>query len=556
MRAVASRQMRAIETEAAERLGLPTLLLMENAGRQVAAFVHRVLGRPAPVAVVAGRGNNGGDGLVAARHLAAWGYPVQVVLAGEPAAGGDAALNLGVARAMGLGIVPISELELALATAALVVDALLGTGMSGAPRAAAAGQIAAVNRTGLPVLAIDIPSGVDSDTGRALGAAIRATWTVTLGLPKRGLYLGEGAELAGEVHVADIGIPARAHDTVAAADPEPLWQVLTPQLVAAWLPRYTRAAHKGTRGRVLLAGGSRGMSGAAVLAAGAALRAGAGLVTLGVPEPLHTAVAARLIEVMTLPLAATDDAGLAPTAATALLAAAASADALALGPGWGLHPGSQELLRALLARLPSPTVIDADGLKALAGHLDQVRQAAAPLVLTPHPGEAGLLLGRSAGDVQADRAGALADLVAATEAVVVLKGADTLIGTPDGEVYVNTTGSRALATAGSGDVLTGVIAALLAQGLAPGAAAAAGVFLHGLAADGLSRLHGHDGLLAADLLPELPGALGRLRLLPRTALPGPWRQARGPWPAVLPAGGLRSGPAADTSEQQEGGWDV
>lgn len=531
-------QMRALEAGTGRRYGVPALLLMENAGRELALLAWRLLtgapapgpggpgprrlwggpapaaplapaGRPPRVVAVAGKGNNGGDALCAARHLHNWGLGVAAVLWADPdALPPDARLNLEACLRAGVAVHPggAATAPALLAAADLVLDGLLGTGVRGPAREPLATAIGLVNGCGRPVLAVDLPSGVDSDTGAAPGPVVRAAWTLALGLPKRAHVLPPGAGLSGEVWVADIGLPAVALPAAFPAD-EPAWQALLPARAGAGLPRPPAEVHKGSRGRILVAGGCRAMPGAPALAGLAALRAGAGLVHVAVPEPAGDLVAARAPELITLRLPAGPAGALAADALPALLAQAARADCVAVGPGLGEDEGARAAARALVLQSPAPVVLDADGVRAFAGQPEQLRQARAPVVLTPHPAELGALLGdRDAAAVQADRAGALARAVALTGQTVLLKGPGTLVGAPDGQVWVNLTGSRALATAGSGDVLTGVIAALVAQGLAPALAAATGACLHGLAGERLAARVGPDGVLATELAHELPGA--------------------------------------------------
>lgn len=473
------------------------------------------LSRPAGprprVVAVAGKGNNGGDALAAARHLANWGWEVQVLLWAQPAdLPPDARLNLQAVERLGLPVLTSTgagpegrqQATELLRSADLILDGLLGTGVRGAPRGSAAEAITLMAQSGRPILAIDLPSGVNTDTGAAPGPAVPATWTLALGTPKPAHFLYPGAGLCGEVWVAEIGI---APQSVAAAAPGAA-QLLTRAAAGQILPVPGEDAHKGSRGRLLVVGGSRPMPGAPALAGLAALRAGAGLVYVAVPEPAGDLVAMRGPELITHRIAAGATGGFSPVALTQVLELAAQVQALALGPGLGTDPGAQDLMRELVAGLPVPAVLDADGLRAFTGRPARLRGAGAPLVLTPHPGELAALLDVTTTAVQSDRLGALARAVEVTGQTVVLKGPHTLVGTPDGRVWVNQTGNRALATAGSGDVLTGMIGALLAQGLAPAEAAAGAVAWHGHAGDRLASRLGPDGVLAGDLLPELPPA--------------------------------------------------
>ncbi|MDI6711082.1 MAG: NAD(P)H-hydrate dehydratase [Bacillota bacterium] len=516
MRLVTSAEVRDIDRRATDEYGVPGLILMENAGRQVFAAAAETLGGESRLAgklvvVICGRGNNGGDGFVAARHLLLRGVRVKLFLAADPqTVAGDARVNLEIWERFGQKMYTERDknfhqaLQLTLMQADLVIDALYGTGFKGVLKDRAAKVAEAVNASGRPVIAVDIPSGVDADTGAVRGPAVRAARTVTMGLPKPGLYLYPGAEYTGEITVADISLPP------------PLLSggsrfLLTADLVREWLPPRSPQAHKGDFGRVLLVAGSRGMAGAARLAAAGALRAGAGLVTLAVPAGLQPVVAAGLTEAMTLGLPETVEGSLSLAAYDALAPSTALATVLALGPGLSTHPETVEVVRRLVQETSLPCVVDADGLNALAlGALElRSRKGRAPLILTPHPGEMARLVGRPAGEVQADRTGTATRGAAEWNAVVVLKGARTVIAGPDGTTYLNPTGNPGMASGGMGDVLTGIIAGLLAQGLDPLRAAAAGVYLHGRAGDLAVAARGGEprGLLAGDLLAALPYTL-------------------------------------------------
>jgi NAD(P)H-hydrate epimerase len=455
------------------------------------------------VGLVCGPGNNGGDGFVVARHLANAGIPVRVYLAAPAVrARGDAARNLAVVRAMGLELLDASRpatlarLRRSLAGDAVVVDGLFGTGLdrevAGHPRRLLEAMNAA---PGLKV-ALDIPSGLDADTGRPLGTCFRADHTVTFGGLKVGLALQPGLELAGEVDLVDIGAPAGLAAEIGWAA-----ELLDEAQVAALLPPRPRAGHKGTFGHLLLVAGSRGKSGAAVLAAQAAVRSGAGLVTLATHRNVRDAVEARVRETMVeelLPDGRRWD------------ALARGKTAAAVGPGCGTGEAEAEALRRIVAHARLPLVVDADALTAVAGRPDLVRRAAGPRVLTPHPGELARMLGSSTEAVQADRLGVALRTAREWNAVVVLKGARSVIATPDGRACVNPTGNPGMASGGAGDVLTGIVGGLLAQRVEPSAAACAGVWVHGAAGDRAAGDSDGRGMAARDLVAELPGVLRRL----------------------------------------------
>ena len=489
-------QMRAADAWAIEERGVPSLDLMERAAEGLADVVTEQAERD-PVVVVCGKGNNGGDGLAAARLLRARGHEVKVLLLAAPDDyQGDSATNL--ERLPGPAPEPFDPG--ALSGAAIVVDAILGTGFSGAPRDPVAGAIEAINAAGLPVVAADVPSGVDASTGRVEGAAVRAAATATFHAPKLGLYVAPGKEHAGEVTVVDIGIPAGAPDEAGAG--------LIAGSVLDEVPRRHRGSTKFSEGAVLVVGGSAGLTGAPCLAGEAAARAGAGYVIAAIPSSLAMVFELRLLEAMTRGLP--DRAGaLSPDALEPALQAAARADAVVLGPGAGGDQGTVTFVRELAARCEQPLLLDADALNAHAGEIDRLAGRAATTVLTPHVGELGRLLGRDSADVQADRLGCARAAARQADAVVVLKGDDTLVAQPDGLVAVSGAGSAALATAGTGDVLSGVIGAMLAKGLPAFHAACAGVHLHALAGRLAGRERGPDGVIARDVIEALPHARRR-----------------------------------------------
>jgi NAD(P)H-hydrate epimerase len=509
MKLVTAAQMRELDRRTIEEAGVPSLVLMENAGRTTYQILRREFpGLAGPVAVLAGRGNNGGDGFVVARYLAQDGLPATVFLAGEKAAvKGDARINLDIILRMGLEVVKIADesgLNAALhrlARAGLVVDALLGTGLNAPVTGLFRSLIEKVNRLRAPVLAVDIPSGLCADTGRPLGAALRAAVTVTYGWPKLGQVLEPGRDYVGRLWRVDISIPpAYSRDLPAS--------LVEAGGMRALVPPRPFSSHKGTFGHLVVAAGAPGKTGAAALTGLGALRAGAGLVTVAVAAGLNDILEVKLTEPMTLPLPEVPgERVLGRAALEPLRQFAADKSALALGPGLGTHPETQELVRELVRTLPLPLVIDADGVNALAGHLDLVAQAPAPRILTPHPGEMARLMGVSANDIQSRRLDTVQDAARRTRAIVALKGAQTLVAAPDGRVSVNASGNPALASGGTGDVLTGLIGGYLAQGLAPWDAARLGVYVHGLAADFLTSRLNRCGLAAGDLIAILPEAL-------------------------------------------------
>lgn len=483
---------------AATRAGLPGAALMESAGRGVAeAALARWPGGGRAV-VLAGGGNNGGDGLVAARYLTLAGWTVELAFFAEPDdLTGDAALQWRLVEPMGLAVCRVDGPEAAREAvgsavgATCVVDALLGTGLSGDVREPMRSAVAALAETAVPVLAVDAPSGLDGATGRTRGVAARADLTVTFGFPKPGLFLADGPELCGRLEVVPLGYPPAA---LAAAGERPLAWIGLEEAAAALPPR-RHDAHKGSAGRLLVVAGSQRFKGAAVLAATAALRSGAGLVVVAAPEAVAALLLERLPEAIVEPLPEGGE-------ADAVGRAAADADAVAIGPGLGRGATVRATVEAALAA-GTPAVVDADGLNVLADDPAPVRREAAT-VLTPHPGELGRWLGRPAGDVDAGRLDAAREAAERWGAIVTLKGSPTVVAGPDGTAALNLTGNPGLATGGSGDVLTGLLGSLLAQGVPAVRAARAGVFLHGLAADRATAAHGVRGLAPSDLFGAIP----------------------------------------------------
>ena len=497
---------------------VPGAILMERAGRAVAAAIARDLGdlEGRIGLVVAGGGNNGGDGFVVARFLREHGAGAHVHLLVAPdAVRGDAALHLAKARDAGVVVRSVAN-EDALDPHAwarsydFAVDAILGTGFSGSPRGLVAKGIEALARIGLPVFAVDVPSGVSAEDGGAPGACVSAKKTVTFGLPKVGHLCQPGRALSGVLVLADIGFPA---DITEAA--EVALEAVSPWEAASWLPARAPDAHKGTCGRVAVIAGSMGLTGAAALASEAALRTGAGLVVLGLPASLNDPMEVKLTEVITRPLPE-----LRRKRCLALRAMGTArelirwSDAAVLGPGLGRHRETSEVVRRLVASAERPLVVDADGLWALAGRLDVLRDIRVPCVLTPHTGEFDRLVGESAGSSLDERVTSARTFSETYGVVLLLKGAPSLIATPDGDVWVNPTGNAGMATGGTGDVLSGVLGTLLAQGMPADRAAIVASALQGRAGDRARERLGERSLAAGDLVNELAGTFAELEPSP------------------------------------------
>jgi hydroxyethylthiazole kinase-like uncharacterized protein yjeF len=510
---------------------VPSIELMERAGRRVAEIVEQQAaeflrpGHPQKprVLVLAGNGNNGGDGFVVARLLTESGWNCIVSLCcSNPRTGGDAARNLERWRNVGGATTDLAEAKHLLAVSAhtrddppfdLVLDALFGTGLDRPTSGEVSDLISVLDDCGLPVVAIDIPSGLCADTGMPLGPTVRATATITLGAAKPGLFVGRGPDYVGRLIIADIGLadPAQA-DVAVTAD------VIDTALVTPLLPQRRRTTHKGDVGHILICGGSAGKNGAVLLGARAALRCGAGLVTMALPERLAATANVSLWESMTLALA-DDGAGNVASGAWATIAQDIERyTAAALGPGLGTGEGAAELVESFVERFPGPLVLDADALNVIArmptaaNKLRERCRAARAVILTPHPGEMARLIGSSSTAVQADRIGAVRGCAARFPgATLVLKGAATLVGGSAERLRFNTTGNPGMASPGMGDVLSGVLAALAAVVDDPFDAASLGVFAHGLAGDLLAREIQGPGFFASEVADALPDAFAEIR---------------------------------------------
>ncbi|MGD9697257.1 MAG: NAD(P)H-hydrate dehydratase [Thermoleophilia bacterium] len=486
--------MREADRRASDDHAIPSIILMERAGLASAQAIAAAFPGVRDAVVVVGPGNNGGDGMVVARHLAEAGVRVRVAApdAAAPRTP-DGATMTAVAASIGLPVAPLPAAPEPAGT--LVVDAVLGTGARGAPRDAALRAIEWIGACGGPVVALDVPSGVEADSGRVPGAAVTAAATVTYHGDMVGLRVAPGSARAGAVTVADIGIPA-------AVTLEPRAWLVGPGAVAA-VPPKGRGGDKYAAGAVLVVAGSTGLTGAACLAARAGLRAGAGLVVLAAPAAVQPLIAGQLVEVMVAPLP--DEHGaLGPGSVDEAVAQARRASALAIGPGLGRAAGTTEAVHAVLERVALPAVVDADALWHLGEDPGRLARRGAPTVITPHAGEAARLLGVDRAEVEAARLASASELAARSGAVVVLKGPGTIVATPAGRPTVDAGGGPALSSAGTGDVLTGTVAALLSKGLDPPVAAAAAVAGHARAGRLADR---GDGTIASDVLEALPEAM-------------------------------------------------
>ncbi len=511
MRVLTGAQMREADRRTIEEVGIPSAVLMENAGRQVvAAMVSAFEDLDAMrVAVLCGRGNNGGDGFVAARVLAARGVDVGIYLVGRAdEVAGDARTNLTILRNLGLDVVEVGDVpawELHgtdVLGADVVVDALFGTGLRSPLDGLVETIVDDLNSSSRPVVSIDLPSGLSADTADVIGPSVDATLTVALGAPKLPLVLPPAEIRAGMMVVADIGIPEAVIESVDG----PRVDVLTRPLMRELIEPRSPESHKGDYGRLLIVAGSPGKTGAAALAALAALRSGAGLVTVAAPASSVPGIAAHGAEFMTMALPEAGDGTIAEAAIEPLLAF--DADVIAVGPGLGRSRSASRVVHALVAQSGVPLVLDADALYAFAGESDQlVGREGLDVIVTPHAGEMARLIGRTSDEVQARRLDMAREFAVSHRVHVILKGHRTIVASPDGRTSINPTGNAGMASAGAGDVLTGMVSAWLGQLLDADAAVRLAVFLHGLAGDLAEADEGEVALIAGDILAHLGDAV-------------------------------------------------
>lgn len=513
MKLVSALQMRAIDRRAIDGLGIPGMELMENAGRGIAHYLKDIFNgetKGKRVAIFCGKGNNGGDGYVIARYLHSWGTVVQIfLLAARGEIQGDALANLQKIEQLGIKISPIgsSGIPPIISGNDLIIDAIFGTGFQGSVDDGTKRIIDFLNGSGIGILAVDTPSGLNNDTGEIGNACVRATYTASLALPKIGQYLYPGKAYCGQIKIIDIGLPPEA---IIREDLS--LNLVTPSRIKQLIPDRSPMAHKGDCGTLFIVAGSVGLTGAAALAAEAAVKAGTGLVTVGIPQSLNDILEIKLTEAMTKPLPELKKRRCLPTRSLgAILENIALADAVCLGPGVGRHFETMELFRRIIAKLGKPAVLDADGLYAFSGKTELLQNCSADLVITPHAGEFSRLSGKTVEEVLSNRTEAASKLALQLGKVVLLKGAPTIIAGPDGSVYISPTGNQGMATGGSGDVLTGVIGALMALGLKGFDAAICGAYLHGLAGDLARKGIGTFGMTASDIVSHLPKAFRILK---------------------------------------------
>lgn len=513
MKLIKAQEMREIDRRAAAEYGIASLVLMENAGIKTAEMAGELLGGAAgkKIVILAGPGNNGGDGLVAARHLHNQRAHPAVFVVGKPEElSPDSLTNYKILQKMQGEICPLEDIQdrekflRELLEADLIIDAIYGIGFKGSLGAWETEIVQLINKSRALVLAVDIPSGVEADSGRVAGEAVMADATVTFALPKPGLILEPGRDYAGQLKIADISIPRALLEEKSLNI-----NLITDQLAHRLLKPRQPDSHKGTFGHALLIGGSTGLSGAVILASLAALRTGAGLVTAALPNSLVPVLDSALPEVMSIPLVQNGQGAIALEALPAIENILGTASVCAIGPGMSRYNEAGGIVRFVLERAGIPVVIDADGLNALTADTVALKNRQIPIVLTPHPGEMARLTGRTIGEIQSRRMEYAARYAREWGVTIVLKGNKTIVAGPSGEIYVNVTGNPGMATAGSGDVLCGIITGLISQGLKPLPAAALGAYLHGLSGDHAAGKIGQTGLIAGDLIEYLPGVMAR-----------------------------------------------
>jgi NAD(P)H-hydrate epimerase len=505
MKLVTAARMQQIDRETIETVGIPGPTLMENAGRGIAECIVEDLLSLSPgakVTVICGRGNNGGDGYVVARCLHEDGIPVEIFYQGPyEKFSDDARLNFDRARKLSIPMTEVTDHSVLPDTldSEIIVDAIFGTGFSGSPRGITAEMIEYINTQPQEVIAVDLPSGLNADNGQAEGSVVEADYTYTLALPKFGLFVSPGRELAGVISVVPIGIPDSVIEGFNLAE-----ELMTEEMVVDRMPVRAPDGHKGTFGKVLVLAGSLGLTGAVVLAAQSALRTGSGLVKLASPRSVIPILASCVVEATSHPLPEVAKKGvLALRALGEVRALTREHNAVIVGPGIGRHHETWELVRRFLTTLEKPVIVDADGLNALEGHTAILKQIPAEVVLTPHPGEFARLSGGSVSNDIHERIDSARQFAREHDVVLVLKGSPTVIADPEGIVYVNQTGNHGMATGGTGDVLSGMIGSLLGQGLDAVDAAICGVYMHGMAGDLAADDLTPRAMIAGDLIAYL-----------------------------------------------------
>jgi len=511
MKIVSVREMRKIDRIAIKELGIPGVVLMENAGQSVVSAMEDYfeMDTVTELTVVCGKGNNGGDGFVVSRYLLNQGKYVDIFIIGdEKDIKGDAKKNLDILK--GIGVKPktirsakdLKELSLSLLHSEIVVDAIFGTGFKGEIAGISSKIVVDINESGLPIVSVDTPSGIDSNTGQVSGVAVKADMTVTMGLPKMGQFLYPAKNYVGELYVADIGFPEQVIDKVS-----PMGTLVDKDVIKRFIPWRASNSHKGAFGRILIIAGSTGMTGAAAMTANSALRAGAGLVYLAIPEHLNPILEEKCTETITIPVSETAKGSIGLEAYKQIMEQVSNVDVLAIGPGMSRNAETQKLIRKVVKDAAIPLLVDADGINAFEGYTDILKKRKKPTILTPHPGEMARLIESSARKVDSNRLEIAQRYASKWGIILVLKGVPTIISKYDGAYWLNNYANSGLATGGSGDVLSGLIIGFLAQKTSPLAAAVSGVYIHASAGEILKEKMGEHSIIASDLLDAIPAAI-------------------------------------------------
>ncbi|MCK4233825.1 NAD(P)H-hydrate dehydratase [candidate division WOR-3 bacterium] len=511
MRVVSVKEMREIDRIAIKQLGIPGVVLMENAGQSVVSAMEDYfdMENVENVTIVCGKGNNGGDGFVVARYLMNLETNIDVYITADPSTiSGDAKKNLNILS--GLGLKPkviktkkdLQKLRTSMTHSDIVVDAIFGTGFSGKIQGITEDVVKELNESGINIVSVDTPSGIDSDNGAVIGEAVQADLTVTMGLPKVGQFLYPARHYVGELYVADIGFPEQVINNV-----EVKGTLVDNEVLRRFIPWRAPSLHKGAFGRILIIAGSTGMTGAAAMAATSALRAGAGLVYLAIPEHLNPILETKCTETITIPVPQTEEGSISLNAYTKIMDEIKKVDVVAIGPGMSQHPETQKLIRKIVENANAPLLVDADGINALVGYTKVLKKRKKPTVITPHPGEMARLINRDVREIVRNKVNLSQKYAQDWRVTIVLKGAPTVIAEQDGKFWLNSHVNSGLATAGSGDVLTGLIIGFLAQRTTPLAASVSGVYIHSLAGEILKEKIGEHSLIAGDLIDTIPQAI-------------------------------------------------
>ncbi|MCX7841742.1 MAG: NAD(P)H-hydrate dehydratase [Clostridia bacterium] len=514
MMLVTPEQMKEIDRRAIEDIGIPGVILMENAALWVVEEINKMLGglKGKRILIAAGKGNNGGDGFAAARHLHNSGADVKVfLLAEKQTIKGDAAINLAVLFNMGIEVIEVladaqlRQLKKQCISADLIVDTIFGTGFKGEVKGTIKKAIEIINASGKAVLSVDMPSGADGYNGKVCGSCIKADMTVSFVLPKLGQVVHPACEYAGKLKVADIGIPKKVLEGMNIKN-----TLIDREQVSRLMPSRFSESNKGDYGKILIISGSTGMTGAGCLAASAALRTGAGLVYLGVPSKLSSIYDAALLESVTVPLEDEGKGCLSKDSIRKILDMLGRVNVAALGPGLSVSDDIEGIVAAVIENSEIPLILDADALNAVSRDISMLGRLKSEAVITPHPGEMSRLMGISTQEVQNNRIDAALEFAMKWNVNVVLKGSRTVVALPDGSFHINPTGNPGMATAGTGDVLAGIISSLAGQGLKPSDAAIAGVYIHGMAGDVAAAKKGEHGMIASDVVNEIPAIVKKL----------------------------------------------